>query len=214
LRQSPGEATGRPGEEQIIGRSLAMTQMLRQARRIARTEAPVLIRGESGSGKELIAQLLHRSSARASGPFVAVNCAAIQPTLIQSELFGHERGAFTGAVSDKVGLFETSHRGTVFLDEIGDLPLDLQANLLRFLQEGTISRVGSTRSIKLDVRVLAATHVDLEKGRRRGHLPPRPLLPPQRPAVARGAAARAARGHRGAGPPLLRQVQQRERTRA
>jgi DNA-binding NtrC family response regulator len=163
LRQSPREAPGRPGEEQIIGRSLAMAQMLRQARRIARTEAPVLIRGESGSGKELIAQLLHRSSARASGPFVAVNCAAIQPTLIQSELFGHERGAFTGAVSDKVGLFETSHRGTVFLDEIGDLPLDLQANLLRFLQEGTISRVGSTRSIKLDVRVLAATHVDLEK---------------------------------------------------
>lgn len=163
LRQSAGDTGGRPSEEQIVGRSHAMTQMLRQARRIAATEAPVLIRGESGSGKELIAQLLHRNSSRAAGPFVAVNCAAIQPTLIQSELFGHERGSFTGASHDKQGLFETAHKGTLLLDEIGDLSLDLQSNLLRFLQEGTINRVGSTRSIKLDVRVLAATHVDLEQ---------------------------------------------------
>jgi DNA-binding NtrC family response regulator len=162
LHRVAGDAGSRPGEEHIIGRSPAMTELLRQVRRIARTGAPVLIQGESGSGKELIAQLLHRNSARAGGPFVAVNCAAIQATLIQSELFGHERGAFTGAVSEKRGLFETANKGTLFLDEIGDLSLDLQANLLRFLEEGTINRVGSERSIKLDVRVLAATHVDLE----------------------------------------------------
>ena len=145
----------------VVGKSAAMLELLRQAARSAPSSAPVLICGESGSGKELIAQFVHQHSLRAQGPFVAVNCGAIQPALIQSELFGHERGAFTGAVSDKRGLFEVADGGTLFLDEIGDLPFDLQVNLLRFLQEGTVSRVGSTKVIKLDVRVVAATNVDL-----------------------------------------------------
>ena len=147
----------------VIGESTVIVELLRQVHRMAQVEAPVLIQGESGSGKELIAQAVHQHSARSRGPFVAINCGAIQPSLIQSELFGHEKGAFTGAVGEKRGLFETASGGTVFLDEIGDLPLDLQVNLLRFLQEGTISRVGSTRVQQIDVRVVAATNIDLEK---------------------------------------------------
>ena len=123
----------------------------------------MLVNGESGSGKELTAQAIHRHSSRAEGPFVPVNCGAIQATLIQSELFGHEKGAFTGANKEGRGLIEAANGGTIFLDEIGDLSLDLQINLLRFLQEKTINRVGSTRSIRVDARVIAATHVDLEK---------------------------------------------------
>ena len=163
LRESDGAVDGMHGDASILGQSTAIVELLRQARRTASTDAPVLICGESGSGKELIAQAVHRHSRRARGPFVAVNCGAIQPSLIQSELFGHEKGAFTGAVGEKHGLFEEANGGTLFLDEIGDLPLDLQVNLLRFLQEGTVSRVGSTRVLQLDVRVVAATHVDLEK---------------------------------------------------
>ena len=147
----------------VIGHSRAIVELLRQARRTASTSAPVLIHGESGSGKELIAQAVHCHSQRAHQPFVAINCAAIQPSLIQSELFGHEKGSFTGAIADRRGYFEEADGGTVFLDEIGDLPLDLQANLLRFLQEGTIHRVGSARPLRLDVRVVAATHVDLDQ---------------------------------------------------
>ncbi|WP_342451159.1 sigma-54 dependent transcriptional regulator [Piscinibacter koreensis] len=147
----------------IVGQSAAIVNLMRQARRIAHASAPVLIHGESGSGKELFAHAIHLNSPRASGPYVPINCGAIQPALIQSELFGHERGSFTGAVSEKRGFFEAADGGTVFLDEIGDLPLDLQVNLLRFLQEGTITRVGSTREVRLDVRIVAATNVDLEK---------------------------------------------------
>ncbi len=146
----------------VVGQSAAMTELLRQAARSAPSSAPVLICGESGSGKELIAQFVHQHSLRAQGPFVVVNCGAIQPALIQSELFGHERGAFTGAVGEKRGLFEVADGGTLFLDEIGDLPFDLQVNLLRFLQEGTVNRVGSTKVMNLDVRVVAATNIDLE----------------------------------------------------
>ena len=147
----------------IFGQSAATIELLRQIRRIAKVDAPVFIGGESGSGKELAAQAIHQYSSRASQPFVPVNCGAIQPSLIQSELFGHERGAFTGADREKRGLIEAADGGTLFLDEIGDLPRELQINLLRFLQEKTISRVGSTRSIQVDVRVIAATNVDLEK---------------------------------------------------
>ena len=133
-----------------------------QIRRFAVVDAPVLIGGESGSGKELVAHAIHTHSRRASGPFVPVNCGALQTSLIQSELFGHERGAFTGAMTAKIGLIESANGGTIFFDEIGDMPLDTQVTLLRFLQEGTIMRVGSTREIRLDVRVVAASHVDLE----------------------------------------------------
>ena len=147
----------------IIGHSPAARELLRQIRRVAKVDVPVLICGESGSGKELAALAIHRHSGRANGPFVPVNCGAIQATLIQSELFGHAKGAFTGASSEGRGLIEAASGGTIFLDEIGDLTLDLQTNLLRFLQEKTINRVGSTRSIHVDARVIAATHVDLDK---------------------------------------------------
>ncbi|MBF2975422.1 sigma-54-dependent Fis family transcriptional regulator, partial [Pseudomonas aeruginosa] len=130
--------------------------------KLAPTDSPVLIRGESGTGKELVARTLHRQSRRVDKPFVAINCGAIPEHLIQSELFGHEKGAFTGAHQRKVGRIEAADGGTLFLDEIGDLPLELQANLLRFLQEQQIERVGGNRPVEVDVRVLAATHVDLE----------------------------------------------------
>jgi len=154
---------GPRGDSPFIGQSTAARELLRQTRRVAKVDAPVLIRGESGSGKELTAQEIHRCSRRASGAFVPVNCGAIQATLIQSELFGHAKGAFTGADRDKRGLIEAAAGGTLFLDEIGDLSLALQINLLRFLQEKTISRVGSTQSIPVDVRVIAATNVNLEE---------------------------------------------------
>ena len=151
------------GQRRLTGASPAIARLREQIRRIAPVHAPVLITGESGSGKELTAQAIHEQSHKAAGPFVAINCGAIPAGLIHSELFGHERGAFTGAASHKRGLIETAGGGTIFLDEIGDLPMELQANLLRFLQEGTIYRVGATRSMSVDARVIAATHIDLEQ---------------------------------------------------
>lgn len=147
----------------LLGVSEAMKRVLRGLRKMAACDAPVLLCGESGTGKELAANVLHLLSTRSERPFVAVNCGALPAALIQSELFGHEKGAFTGALHRHIGRFEMAQRGTLFLDEIGDLPLDLQVNLLRFLQEGTIERVGSTEPMRLDVRVVAATHVDLEE---------------------------------------------------
>ncbi|MCV4096988.1 sigma-54 dependent transcriptional regulator [Pseudomonas aeruginosa] len=150
------------GEHELLGESLAVRDLRRLLAKLAPTDSPVLIRGESGTGKELVARTLHRQSRRADRPFVAINCGAIPEHLIQSELFGHEKGAFTGAHQRKVGRIEAADGGTLFLDEIGDLPLELQANLLRFLQEQQIERVGGSRPVEVDVRVLAATHVDLE----------------------------------------------------
>ncbi len=147
----------------MVGNSAAIADLRRQIRKVASSEAPVLIGGESGSGKELAARAVHQCSWRADGPFVAVNCGAIAPSLIHSELFGHERGAFTGATASKQGLIESANGGTLFLDEITDLPLELQTNLLRFLQEHTIHRVGATRSLEVDARVIAASHVDLSR---------------------------------------------------
>jgi DNA-binding NtrC family response regulator len=145
----------------IEGRSVAICRLRAHIEKIATIDAPVLISGESGSGKELAAQEVHAQSPRAAGPFIAINCAAIPPALIHSELFGYERGAFTGAAKEKQGLIEAASGGSIFLDEIGDLPLDLQASLLRFLQERTIYRVGGTRMVAVDARVITATHVDL-----------------------------------------------------
>ena len=145
----------------IDGTSAAIARLRSHIDKIAAVDAPVLICGESGSGKELAAQEIHLRSPRAAGPFIAINCAAMAPALIHSELFGHERGAFTGAMRDKQGLLEAASGGSIFLDEIGDLPLDLQASLLRFLQERVIYRVGGTRTITVDARVITATHVDL-----------------------------------------------------
>ena len=164
LRPEPADpGDGDAGTSRLVGRSEAMLHLRAQVERVARVGAPVLISGESGSGKELTAQSIHALSERATAPFVPINCGAIAPSLIQSELFGYERGAFTGATRGKAGLIESAHGGTLFLDEIADLPRDLQANLLRFLQEKTICRLGSTRSIPVDVRVVAASHVQLQR---------------------------------------------------
>jgi len=148
--------------EGIIGDSGRMQEVLSLVRRVAPSDATVLIRGESGTGKELIANALHHASPRAAGPLVKVNCAALAESLLEAELFGHEKGAFTGAVAARKGRFELADGGSVFLDEIGDLPSHLQVKLLRVLQEREFERVGSSRPIKVDVRLLAATHRDLE----------------------------------------------------
>ncbi len=150
-----------PSFEGIVARSAAMQRIFRIIELLRDNDSTVLITGDSGTGKELVARALHHTSHRADGPFVAVNCAAIPSELLESELFGHARGAFTGAVRDRAGRFELADGGTLFLDEIGDLALGLQAKLLRFLQEHTFERVGETRTRKVNVRVIAATHVDL-----------------------------------------------------
>ena len=148
--------------EGIIGDSGQMLEVLSLVRRVAPSEATVLIRGESGTGKELIAKAIHFASPRARGPLVKVNCAALPEALLESELFGHEKGAFTGAITSRQGRFELANGGTLFLDEIGDLPLHLQAKLLRVLQEREYEKVGSSRSVKVNVRILAASHRPLE----------------------------------------------------
>jgi len=148
--------------EGIIGESGPMLEVLSLVRRVAPSEATVLIRGESGTGKELIAKAIHFASPRARGPLVKVNCAALPETLLESELFGHEKGAFTGAVTSRQGRFEMANGGTIFLDEIGDLPLHLQAKLLRVLQEREYEKVGSSRPVKVNVRIVGASHRPLE----------------------------------------------------
>jgi DNA-binding NtrC family response regulator len=153
---------GRHRIEGIIGESGQMLEVVSLVRRVAPSEATVLIRGESGTGKELIAKAIHFASPRASGPLVKVNCAALPETLLESELFGHEKGAFTGALTTRQGRFELADGGTLFLDEIGDLPLHLQAKLLRVLQEREYEKVGSSRPVKVNVRILAASHRPLE----------------------------------------------------
>jgi PAS domain S-box-containing protein len=150
-----------PAFEGIVARSPAMQRIFRVIELLRDNDSTVLVTGESGTGKELVARALHANSHRSAGPFVAVNCAAIPSELLESELFGHARGAFTGAVKDRAGRFELADGGTLFLDEIGDLALNLQAKLLRFLQEHTFERVGETRTRKVDVRVIAATNVNL-----------------------------------------------------
>lgn len=153
----------------IVGNSPAMLAFCQALRKASKVDAPVLIGGESGTGKELAAHAIHNMSARSSNAFVAVNCGALPPHLIQSELFGHEKGAFTGAYQRKIGHMEAAQGGTLFLDEIADLPLDLQANLLRVLQDKVIERLGSSQPIQLDIRVIAATHINLREAVANGH---------------------------------------------
>jgi two-component system response regulator AtoC len=148
--------------EEVIGKSEALLRVLEMAQRAASTDVTILIEGESGTGKEILARAIHRASNRKDGPFIPVNCAAIPEGLLESELFGHERGAFTGSVRAKPGRFELAHQGTLLLDEIGDMPFPMQAKMLRVLQEMEVERVGGLKPIKIDVRVIAATHQDLE----------------------------------------------------
>jgi len=157
------ELCSEPSFEEIVGRSAALQRVLRQVEVVAPTDSGVLIQGETGTGKELIAQAIHNRSARRDRPFVKVNCAAIPSGLLESELFGHEKGAFTGAIMRKPGRFEVADKGTLFLDEVGDIPLEVQSKLLRVLQEHEFERLGSTRTQQVDVRVIAATHRDLKQ---------------------------------------------------
>ena len=153
----------RQGFEQIVGSSAALMEVLDLVRTVAPTDSTVLIEGETGTGKELIAEAIHAHSKRRDRPFVKLNCAAIPLGLLESELFGHEKGAFTGAIARKIGRFEAANWGTLFLDEVGDIPLELQAKLLRVLQEGEFERLGSIQTQRVDVRLVAATNCDLAK---------------------------------------------------
>jgi formate hydrogenlyase transcriptional activator len=156
------EPRNEPLFEEIVGNSQALRCVLREIETVAPADSTVLIYGETGTGKELIARAVHNLSSRKSDSFVRLNCAAIPRDLLESELFGHERGAFTGAISQRVGRFELAHRGTIFLDEIGEIPLELQPKLLRVLQEREFERLGSTRTLRSDARLIAATNRDLE----------------------------------------------------
>jgi formate hydrogenlyase transcriptional activator len=158
-----GEIRSELNFEEIVGRSGALQRVLRQVEVVAPTDSGVLVQGETGTGKELIARAIHNLSARRDRPFVKLNCAAIPSGLLESELFGHEKGAFTGAIMRKAGRFEVADKGTLFLDEVGDIPLELQPKLLRVLQEHEFERLGSTRTQQVDVRVVAATHRDLKQ---------------------------------------------------
>ena len=162
------QETGRLGE--MVGRSEAMQKVFEELRKVARTAAPVLISGASGSGKEVAARTIHRLSRRAGKPFVAFNCGAVSPTLIESELFGHERGSFTGADKRRVGYFEEANEGTLFLDEITEMSAELQVRLLRVLEEKSLRRVGGAQEIRVDVRLLSATNRDPEAAMREGKL--------------------------------------------
>ena len=151
-------------QDSIVGQSSAMQQVFKMVGRVSHSDAPVMITGESGSGKELVARAIHHYSGRSAKDFVAINCAAIPEQLLESELFGHEKGSFTGAIAQRVGRFEQSNGGTLFLDEIGDMPFPVQSKILRVLQEGEFSRVGGNETLKTDVRIIAATNHNLEQG--------------------------------------------------
>jgi DNA-binding NtrC family response regulator len=163
LEDENRELRQRVGKHSIVYSGEAMRHLMAQVDRVAASEARVCIMGETGTGKELIARALHQRSPRRDGPFVTLNCAAVPGELIESELFGHEKGSFTGAASRHIGKFEQAHRGTLFLDEIGDMPMAMQAKLLRVLEERQVERVGGDRPIPVDVRVIVATHRDLDK---------------------------------------------------
>jgi len=162
LESENSELRQRVGKHELVWAGKTMQRVMAQISRVAASHARVCIYGETGTGKELVARTLHQSSPRADGPFITLNCAAIPAELIESELFGHEKGSFTGAAQRHSGKFEQAHRGTLFLDEIGDMPLAMQAKLLRVLEEGEVERIGGSKAISVDVRILVATHRDLE----------------------------------------------------
>ena len=168
LEEENRDLRRRLGKHEIVWTSASMREVMAQVEHVAAAETRVCIRGETGTGKELIARTLHEKSGRRAGPFISLNCAAIPAELMESELFGHEKGSFTGAAGRHVGKFEQAHRGTLFLDEIGDMPLAMQSKLLRVLEEGEIERVGGDRPFAVDVRVVVATHRNLEEQVRQG----------------------------------------------
>ena len=168
LEEENRQLRQRLGKHEIVWASPAMERLMAQVERVAASETRVCILGETGTGKELVARTLHEKSPRRAGPFVTLNCAAVPAELIESELFGHEKGAFTGAAARHIGRFEQAHRGMLFLDEIGDMPMPMQAKLLRVLEEGEIERVGGDRPIAVDVRVVVATHRNLDELIRQG----------------------------------------------
>ena len=186
----------------IIGESAPIQEVLVKIEQMAPVSSTVLIQGESGTGKELVAKAIHDLSPRRGKPFIAVNCAALPETLLESELFGHEKGAFTGAAERRLGRFELADTGTIFLDEIGEIPPSTQVKLLRVLESRTFFRVGGTQPIKVDVRVRRRHQPRAPRRGRAGRVPRRPLLPAQRPQHLPPAAARAARGHPAAGAPV------------
>ena len=207
LAEPKERVASRPDENEfdsipLVGRSPAMQEIYRVLARLMQTDLTVMISGESGTGKELVARALHDYGKRRNGPFVAVNMAAIPRDLIESELFGHERGAFTGANTRASGRFEQAEGGTLFLDEIGDMPMEAQTRLLRVLQQGEYTTVGGRTPIKTDVRIVAASNKDL-RILITGPVPRRPVLPPQCGAVAPAAAARANRGSARSDPAFL-----------
>ncbi len=202
---------GAPGGRTIVGQSPAFRVFMDTLRQAAPSTATVLLMGESGTGKELAARAIHELSPRAKAPFVAVNCAALPESILEAELFGVERGAFTGAVARKEGRFERAHGGTLFLDEVGEMSPSAQVKLLRVLQEGEIERLGGTQTVKVDVRLVAATNKDLVKRGRRGPLPRGPLLPAERGRGAHPLARLAARGHPAARRSLPPPVRREER---
>ena len=163
LEQENRELRTRLGRHEIVWQSPVMERLMAQIRRVAASETRVCILGETGTGKELVARTLHENSPRHAGPFITLNCAAVPAELIESELFGHEKGAFTGASGRHTGKFEQAHGGTLFLDEIGDMPLTMQAKLLRVLEEGEVERVGGDKPVRVDARVIVATHRNLEE---------------------------------------------------
>ena len=186
----------------LVGTSRVMRDLYQLLETVAATSSTVLITGETGTGKELAARAIHHSSPRRANRFVAINCSAIPETLLEAELFGHVRGAFTGAVATRQGRLEQAHKGTLFLDEVGTMSPALQAKLLRVLQEREFERVGDSHTIKIDVRVIAATHSDLTRMVGRRHVPRGSVLPPQRDPGEAAAAARAPRRHPAAGAAL------------
>ena len=192
------------GDGVVIGQSEAMQRLFRLAKTVAATDSSVLVVGESGSGKEVIARFIHAESPRKGHPFVTVNCAAIPPNLLESELFGHRRGAFTGAVYSRRGSWEVANGGTLFLDEIGEMPVEMQAKILRALEEHQIKRVGSDEPMEVDVRDHSGDQQKPRTGNQGRQVPRRPLLAPERRPVGGAGVAQAPRRHHSAGSPLSR----------